>query len=132
MARISLDLFELVEVWALESNGDRSRPWPHLDAPAGNGGRPVPALLAGGSGRLHVGRPKSGRGRSSTWALRPSRPCWPSGSRRRSCAPGSAFFEPSAGQISQGIKVATQVAGLGEAFSAHSPRVGMARDLDVA
>ena len=34
----------------------------------------------------------------------------------------------SYGQISRRIKAATKMAGLGDGFSAHSPRVGMAQD----
>ena len=44
-------------------------------------------------------------------------------------APGASVFGLSARQISRRIKAATKMAGLGEGFSTHSPRVGMAQDL---
>ena len=36
--------------------------------------------------------------------------------------PGASVFRLSAGQISRRIKAATKMAGLGDGFSAHSPR----------
>ena len=47
-------------------------------------------------------------------------------------APGVSVFGLSARQISRRIKAATKMAGLGEGFSGHSPRVGMAQDLSSA
>ena len=48
----------------------------------------------------------------------------------RDGAPGGAsMFGVSPNQISRRIKRAAQTAGLGDGFSGHSPRVGMARDL---
>ena len=41
--------------------------------------------------------------------------------------PATSAFGLPAGQISRRIKAATKTAGVGEGFSAHSPRVGMAR-----
>ena len=46
--------------------------------------------------------------------------------------PGARVFGLSAGQISRKIKAATKVAGLGDGFSSHSARVGMAQDLSAA
>ena len=46
--------------------------------------------------------------------------------------PGASVFNLSAGQLSRRIKAATKMAGLGDGFSAHSPRVGMAQDLSAA
>ena len=46
--------------------------------------------------------------------------------------PGARVFGLSARQISRRIKAATNMAGLGGGFSAHSPRVGMAQDLSAA
>ena len=43
--------------------------------------------------------------------------------------PGASVFGLSASQIYRRVKAATKMAGLGEGFSAHSPRVGMAQDL---
>ena len=42
--------------------------------------------------------------------------------------PGVSVFGLLVGQISQRIKAATNMAGLGDGFSADSPRVGMALD----
>lgn len=47
-------------------------------------------------------------------------------------APGDGVFALSAGQISRRIAAAARAAGLGEGFSGHSPRVGMAQDLSAA
>ena len=46
--------------------------------------------------------------------------------------PGASVFGLSSRQISRRIKAATKMAGLGDGFSAHSPRVGMAQDLSAA
>ena len=46
--------------------------------------------------------------------------------------PVTSVFGLSAGQISRRIKAATKMAGLGEGFTAHSARVGMAQDLSAA
>ena len=43
--------------------------------------------------------------------------------------PYSSVFGLRPNQISRRIKQAAQMAGLGDGFSGHSPRVGMARDL---
>ena len=45
---------------------------------------------------------------------------------------GASVFGLSARQISRRIKAATKMTGLGEGFSGHSPRVGMAQDLSAA
>ena len=47
-------------------------------------------------------------------------------------APGDRVFALSAGQISRRIAAAARAAGLGEGFSGHSPRIGMAQDLSAA
>lgn len=82
-----------------------------------------------GTGRVVIRHSKSdpeGRGavvfvsRSTMAALRLIRPN----------APGNAsVFGLHRNQISARIKKAAQTAGLGDGFSGHSPRVGMARDL---
>ena len=43
--------------------------------------------------------------------------------------PSARVLGLSAGHISPRIKAATKMAGLGDGFSAHSPRVGMAQGL---
>jgi len=46
--------------------------------------------------------------------------------------PGSPVFRLSASQIGRRIKEAGKVAGLGDGFTGHSGRIGMARDLSAA
>ena len=46
--------------------------------------------------------------------------------------PATSVFGLSASRIGRRIKAATRMAGLGEGFSGHSPRVGMAQDLSAA
>ena len=46
--------------------------------------------------------------------------------------PAASVFNLSASQIGRRIKAATRMAGLGEGFSAHSPRVGMVQGLSAA
>ena len=48
---------------------------------------------------------------------------------RDGAADGASVFGLQPNQIAKRIKQAAQAAGLGEGFSGHSPRVGMARDL---
>lgn len=48
---------------------------------------------------------------------------------REGASPGDRVFGLCRNQIAQRIKQAARAAGLGEGFSGHSPRVGMARDL---
>ena len=48
---------------------------------------------------------------------------------REGAAPGASVFGLRRNQMTKRIKQAAQAAGLGTAFSGHSPRVGMARDL---
>ena len=73
-------------------------------------------LLGGGSGRLHAGAVLH-------LSLAAVAPLLAIRLQEAVIAPGSNFLQPSAGQISQRIKVATQVAGLGGDFCAHLPRV---------
>ena len=88
-----------------------------------------------GSGRLHVVRSKTDQageglvlylGPAAMEALLAIRP------QEAVIDPGASVFRLSAGQISRRIKAATKMAGLGDGFSAHSPRVGMAQDLSAA
>ena len=88
-----------------------------------------------GSGRLHVVRSKTDQagegsmlylGPAAVEALLAIRP------QEAVIDPGASVFRLSAGQISRRIKAATKMAGLGDGFSAHSPRVGMAQDLSAA
>ena len=90
---------------------------------------------ADGSGRLHVPRSKTDQtaegavlylGAAAEESLLAIRP------QEAVIDPGTMVFGLSVGQISRRIKAATKMAGLGEGFSAHSPRVGMAQDLSAA
>ena len=90
---------------------------------------------ADGSGRLHMLRSKTDQtaegavlylGPAAVDALLAIRP------QEAVIDPGTSVFGLSARQISRRIKAATKMAGLGEGFSAHSPRVGMAQDLSAA
>ena len=82
-----------------------------------------------GAGRLHIRRSKTdpeGEGAiayvsgPTMAALTPL---------RNGTAIGDSVFGLQANQISKRIKKAAHVAGLGDGFSGHSPRVGMAQDL---
>ena len=90
---------------------------------------------ADGSGRFHVARSKTDQtaegavlylGPDAVEALLAIRP------EEAVIDPGTGVFGLSARQISRRIKAATKMAGLGDGFSAHSPRVGMAQDLSAA
>ena len=90
---------------------------------------------ADGSGRLHVVRSKTDHtaegvvlywGQAAVEALPAIRP------EEAVIDPGASVFGLSANQISRRIKAAAKMAGLGEGFSAHSPRVGMDQDLSAA
>ncbi len=90
---------------------------------------------ADGSGRLHVARSKTDQtaegavlylGPAAVDVLLAIRP------QEAVIDPGASVFGLSARQISRRIKAATKMAGLGDGFSAHSPRVGMAQDLSAA
>ena len=92
-------------------------------------------LLEDGSGRLHVVRSKTDQaaegavlylGSGAVEALLAIRP------NEAVIDPVTSVFGLSAGQISRRIKAATKMAGLGEGFTAHSARVGMAQDLSAA
>ena len=88
-----------------------------------------------GSGRLHVSRSKTDQtaesavcflGPAAVEALLAIRP------NEAVIDPSTKVFGLSAGQISRRIKAATKMAGLGDGYSGHSPRVGMAQDLSAA
>ena len=88
-----------------------------------------------GSGRIHVARSKTDQtaegavrylGPAAVEALLAIRP------NEAVIDPGTKVFGLSAGQISRRIKAATKMAGLGDGYSGHSPRVGMAQDLSAA
>ena len=85
-----------------------------------------------GSGRLHVAGSKTAQtAKGAVLYLGPQ-----AVDAQLAIRPGEAVIDPnasvfnlSARQVGRGIKAAAKVAGLGERYSAHSPRVGMAQDL---
>ena len=90
---------------------------------------------ADGSGRLHVLRSKMDQaaagavpylGPAAVEALLAIRP------QEAMINPSTRVFGLSVSQISRRIKAATKMAGLGEGFSGHSPRVGMVQDMSAA
>ena len=90
---------------------------------------------ADGSGRLTIARSKTDQAAGGTTlylcpaaveALLAIRP------EEAVTDPAGSLFGLSASQISRRIKAAGRMAGLGDGFSAHSPRVGMAQDLSAA
>ena len=85
---------------------------------------------ADGSGRLHVLRSKTDQtaegavlylGPAAVKSLLAIRP------QEAVIDPATMVFGLSAGQISRRIKAATKMAGLGDGFSAHSPRWALPR-----
>ena len=85
-----------------------------------------------GTGRLHVARSKTDQtaqgavlyiGPQAVDALLAIRP------EEAMIDPNARVFNLSVSQIGRRIKAAARIAGLGEGYSAHSPRVGMAQDL---
>ena len=92
-------------------------------------------LQEDGSGRLHVARSKTDQSSEGAVlflgpaavqtlvAIRPEEAVIDAGAR---------VFNLSADRIRRRIKAAARMAGLGEGFSGHSPRVGMAQDLSAA
>ena len=87
------------------------------------------ALMSDGTGRLHIRRSKSdqeGEG-AVMFVSAPTmvfmNAIW------RNPAPEDSIFRLGRRQMTNRIKRAAVMAGLGDGFSGHSPRVGMARDL---
>ena len=90
---------------------------------------------ADGSGRLNVAKSKTDQsaegkvlylGPAGAQALLAVRP------EEAVVDPAARVFGLSASQIRRRIKAATRMANLGEGFTGHSPRVGMAQDLSAA
>lgn len=81
-----------------------------------------------GTGRLVIRRSKTDRdGRGAVAFV--SAPAMAALKRIPRGAPGASVFGLGPSQISRRIKQAAAAAGLGDGFSGHSPRVGMACDL---
>ena len=122
-AAVDLALLEVMRAGLLRLSEASALRWGDLE------------LHADGSGRLHVLRSKTDQTPEGTvlyldpaavdalLAIRPDEAVIDS---------GASVFGLSARQISRRIKAATKMAGLGEGFSGHSPRVGMAQDLNAA
>ena len=82
-----------------------------------------------GTGRLLIRRSKADPEGQGAVAF-VSAPAMAALQQMRDRAPDTgSVFDLSPNQISRRIKQAAQSAGLGDGFSGHSPRVGMARDL---
>ena len=83
-----------------------------------------------GSGRLRILRSKTNRtGESELVAITPAGMAALSGIRPEHPVPGQYVFGLSERQISRRIKDAALSAGLGEGYSGHSGRVGLARTM---
>ena len=92
-------------------------------------------LQADGSGRLHMARSKMDQSAEATVLyLGPPAVEAPLAIRPEEAVidPATSVFNLSANWIGRRIKAATKMAGLGEGFTGHSPRVGMAQDLSAA
>ena len=82
-----------------------------------------------GSGRLLIRRSKTDPDGEGAVVFVSPQTMATLASMRNGAPAGLRVFEPSSNQISLRIKKAALAAGLGEGFSGHSPRVGMAQDL---
>ena len=82
-----------------------------------------------GTGRLLIRRSKTDSEGLGSVAFVSAPTMAALGSIRKGKADSESVFELRPNQISTRIKRAAQDAGLGDSFSGHSPRVGMARDL---
>ena len=110
--------------WISGSPNSRSRrPSPEpIETP---GSRPLVKATLKRLGREH-GKPRKQARPAAVEALLAIRP------EDAVTDPAGSVFGLSASQISRRIKAAGRMAGLGDGFSAHSPRVGMAQDLSAA
>ena len=87
------------------------------------------AAQADGTGRLLIRRSKTDAAGEGAVAFVSSPTMEALGSIRAGAPDAASIFGLRPNQISKRIKQAAQAAGLGDGFSGHSPRVGMARDL---
>ena len=87
------------------------------------------AAEADGTGRLLIRRSKTDVEGEGTVAFLSSQTMETLRLMRRGTADSESVFGLRPNQISKRIKQAAEAAGLGDGFSGHSPRVGMARDL---
>ena len=85
--------------------------------------------VSDGTGRLHVQRSKSDQdGEGAVMYISAPTMVFME-AIRCNAAPGDSIFGLRRKQMTNRIKRAAELAGLGDRFSGHSPRVGMARDL---
>ena len=82
-----------------------------------------------GTGRLVIRRSKTDPEGEGAVAFVSATTMASLGSIRNGAGAGDSVFELRPNQISRRIKKAAKAAGLGDGFSGHSPRVGMAQDL---
>lgn len=82
-----------------------------------------------GTGLLHIKRSKTDQEGKGFHAFVSSRTMALLAAIREDAQPTDSIFGLRRNQISNRIKTAAQAAGLGNGFSGHSPRVGMAQDL---
>ena len=87
------------------------------------------ALEADGTGRLLIRRSKTDAEGEGTVMFLSTQTMVTLRLIRNGTADSDSVFGLRPNQISKRIKQAAQAAGLGDGFSGHSPRVGMARDL---
>ena len=85
--------------------------------------------VSDGSGRLLIRRSKTDPDGEGAVAFVSAQTMTALASIRDGAATGQRVFELGPNQISLRIKKAALAAGLGDGFSGHSPRVGMAQDL---
>ncbi len=85
--------------------------------------------VSDGTGRLHIRRSKSDQeGKGAVMFVSAPTMVFMD-AIRRDAAPSESIFGLRRKQMTNRIKRAAAVAGLGDGFSGHSPRVGMVRDL---
>ena len=122
-ALVDLALLQVMRDGLLRASEASALTWGHVE------------LLSDGSGRLHVARSKTDQSAdgaalylgpaavNALLAIRPEEAVIDSTAR---------VFGLSARQIGRRVKAAVRMAGLGEGYSGHSMRVGMAQDLSAA
>ena len=82
-----------------------------------------------GTGRIKIRRSKTDQEGEGFWAFVSRRTMRLLSPMREDALPTDSIFGLQRNQISNRIKRAAQTAGLGDGFSGHSPRIGMAQDL---
>ena len=122
-ALVDLALLQVMRDGLLRASEASALAWGHVE------------LLEDGSGRLHFARSKTGQSaEGAALYLGPA-----AVNALLAIRPGEAVIDAtarvfglSARQIGRRVKAAVRMAGLGEGYSGHSMRVGMAQDLSAA